>query len=76
MGIWEIEGGFMWMGKHRAPCPIESNPSSWYGRREMCIDDWNSRPEDYIEQEPKHRQAPVRRKVATTRRKRSKLPKP
>ena len=75
MGILEIEGGWQWYGRHKEPCPIEGNPSSWYGRREMCIDDWNSRPEDYIEQIAKYRQVKVRGKVATPRRTRSKLPK-
>ena len=70
VGILEIEGGWRWWGMHKDFCVLEGNHSAWYGRREFLIEEWNRR---HDEQKPQHRQAKVRRKVATPRRKRGQV---
>jgi hypothetical protein len=56
MGILELEGGWRWWGVHGDLCVLEGNHSSWYGRRDFMIEEWNRRAD---EQKPKHRQKKV-----------------
>jgi hypothetical protein len=35
--------GFQWHGKHREPCILEYNPSAYYGKIDVAIEEWNKR---------------------------------
>jgi hypothetical protein len=54
MGYLVLEGYYEWYGRHKAGCPIESNPSDAYGRSNLMAVEWNRR---YIAAKPKRKRA-------------------
>ena len=46
MGILFLDGGCEWYGRHESLCPLESNPSAFYGHVGDMVDAWNMRAEN------------------------------